>query len=111
MKKIEIILKPSNVDAVQHALSEAGLTGLILSDVRGMRGQKSRMLYRGHEYVVDFMPKVRLEILVANELVNRVVGIIRSAVRSAHLGDEMGMILVFPVEQAHSVLSVATPVG
>jgi len=70
--------------------------------------QKSRMLYRGNEYVVDFMPKVRLEILVPNDLVNRVVKVIRSVARSTHLGDELGTILVFPVEGTHSVFSVAT---
>src|SRR6267378_4464396 len=75
-----------------------GVTRLTLSDVRTMGSQKSRMLYRGNEYVVDFMPKVRLEILVPNDLVNRVVKVIRSTARSAHLGDETGTILIFPVE-------------
>ena len=111
MKKIETIIKPSRVDAMQQALSEAGITSLTLTDVRGIGGQKRRMLYRGNEYVVDVLPKVRLEILVANELVSRVVRIIRSVARSAIPAEEMGMILVFPVEETHSVFSVATPVG
>ena len=111
MKRIETVIKPSSVDAVQQALKAAGVSGLTLSDVRTMGGQKSRMLYRGNEYEVDFMPKVRLEILVPNDFVNRVVKVIRSVARSTHLGDELGTILVFPVEAAHSVFSVATSVG
>jgi nitrogen regulatory protein P-II 1 len=111
MKRIEIIIKPSSVEDLKQALTEAGVTGLTLSDVRTMGGQKSRQFYRGTEYVVDLLPKVRLEILVPNDFVNRVVKIIRSLARSAHLGDETGTILVFPVEAAHSVFSVATTVG
>jgi nitrogen regulatory protein P-II 1 len=111
MKRIETIIQPSRVEAVEQALTAAGITGLTLSDVRTKGGQQTRMLYRGNEYVVDFMPKVRLEILVPNDFVNRVVKIIRSLARSAHLGDETGMILVFPVEAAHSVFSVATTAG
>jgi len=98
MKRIETVIQPSSVDAVQQALTAAGVTRLTLSDVRTMGSQKSRMLYRGNEYVVDFMPKVRLEILVPNDFVNRVVKVIRSTARSAHLGDETGTILIFPVE-------------
>ncbi|HEY4729978.1 MAG TPA: P-II family nitrogen regulator [Myxococcales bacterium] len=111
MKRIETVIKPSSVNAMQQALTAAGVTGLSLSDVRSLGSQKSRMLYRGTEYVVDFTPKVRLEILVPNDLVNSVVKIIRSVARSTHLGDELGTILVFPVEGAHSVFSVATTVG
>jgi len=111
MKRIETIIKPSSVDAVHEALTAAGITGLTLSDVRTKGAQKSRMLYRGNEYEVDLMPKVRLEILVPNDRVNRAVKVIRSVARSAHLGDELGTILVFPVEEAHSVFSLATTVG
>lgn len=111
MKKIETIIKPSRVGAMQQALSEAGITGLTMSDVRGMGRHKDRMLYRGNEYVVDFIPKVKLEIVVSNELVSRVVNVIRSVARSAIPAEEIGAILVFPVDQTHSVFSVATPVG
>jgi nitrogen regulatory protein P-II 1 len=111
MKRIETIIKASSVEPVKQALTAAGVTGLTLSDVRTMGGEKSRMLYRGTEYVVDFLPKVRLEILVPNDFVNRVVKVIRSVARSTHLGDELGTILVFPVEGAHSVFSVRTTVG
>ena len=111
MKRIETIIKPSSVEAVKQARTAAGVTGLTLSDVRTIGSEKSRMLYRGNEYVVDFMPKVRLEILVPNDVVNRVVKIIRSLARSADPGDHTGTILVFPVEAAHSVFSVATTAG
>ena len=92
MKKIETIIKPSRVGAMQQALSEAGITGLTMSDVRGMGRHKDRMLYRGNEYVVDFIPKVKLEIVVSNELVSRVVNVIRSVARSAIPAEEIGAI-------------------
>ena len=106
MKKIEAIIKPFQVDAVKEALSESGVNILTVSDVTGTSRQKGRTFYRGLEYVTDVIPKAKLEIVVANEIVSRVVRAIRSAA-----GYGVEMIVVLPIEETHSVFAMMAPVG
>src|SRR4051812_49346986 len=99
MKKIEAIVRPSKLDEVKEALSAAGVSGMMVTDVRGFGRQKGHTeLYRGAEYVVDFVPKVRLEVVVEDSLVERVVEAIASAAHSGRIGD--GKIFVSHVEEA-----------
>ncbi len=99
MKKIEAIIKPHKLDAVKDALTDAGVGGLTLSEVKGMGRQRGHTeLYRGAEYVVDLVPKVKIEIVVADEMLARVVAAIESAARTGSVGD--GKIFVFAVEEA-----------
>jgi len=99
MKLIKAIIKPFKLDAVKDALTEAGVTGLTLSEVKGMGRQKGHTeLYRGAEYTVDLLPKVKLEVVVADELVGRVIEAIMTAARTGSVGD--GKIFVLPVEEA-----------
>jgi nitrogen regulatory protein P-II 1 len=98
MKKIEAIIKPFKLDEVREALSEIGVTGLTVTEVKGFGRQKGHTeLYRGAEYVVDFLPKVKLEIVVADSLVERAMEAIINAARTGKIGD--GKIFVMPVEQ------------
>ena len=98
MKKIEAIIKPFKLDEVREALSEIGITGLTVTEVKGFGRQKGHTeLYRGAEYVVDFLPKVKIEAAVADELVDRVIEAIEGAARTGKIGD--GKIFVFPIEQ------------
>jgi nitrogen regulatory protein P-II 1 len=98
MKKIEAILKPFKLDEVREALSEIGVTGLTVTEVKGFGRQKGHTeLYRGAEYVVDFLPKVKVEIVVAAAMVDRVVEAIITAARTGKIGD--GKIFVTSVEQ------------
>ncbi|PCJ30718.1 MAG: transcriptional regulator [Gammaproteobacteria bacterium] len=98
MKKIEAIIKPFKLDAVREALSEIGIMGLTVSEVKGFGRQKGHTeLYRGAEYVVDFLPKVKLEIVIADEQVNSCVDEIIKAAHTGRIGD--GKIFVSPVEQ------------
>ena len=98
MKKIEAIVKPFKLDEVREALSEIGVTGLTVTDVKGFGRQKGHTeLYRGAEYVVDFLPKVKVEVVVSDALVERAIeAVIRSA-RTGKIGD--GKIFVSSVEQ------------
>jgi nitrogen regulatory protein PII len=99
MKKIEAIIKPHKLDAVKEALTDAGVSGLTLSEVKGMGRQRGHTeLYRGAEYVVDLVPKVKVEIVVADEMLARVLSAIESAARTGSVGD--GKIFVFAVEEA-----------
>ena len=99
MKLIKAIVKPFKLDAVKDALGEAGVTGLTLSEVKGMGRQKGHTeLYRGAEYTVDLVPKVEIDIVVADELVGRVVEAILTAAKTGSVGD--GKIFVLPVEEA-----------
>ena len=99
MKLIKAIIKPFKLNAVKDALTEAGVTGLTLSEVKGMGRQKGHTeLYRGAEYTVDLLPKVKLEVVVADELVGRVIEAIMTAARTGSVGD--GKIFVLPVEEA-----------
>ena len=98
MKKIEAIIKPFKLDEVREALSEIGVTGLTVAEVKGFGRQKGHTeLYRGAEYVVDFLPKVKIEVVVAASLLDRVVEAIIAAARTGKIGD--GKIFVLPVEQ------------
>ena len=97
MKKIEAIIKPFKLDDVREALSEAGITGLTVTEVKGFGRQKGHTeLYRGAEYVVDFLPKVKLEVVVADSHVDRCIEAIVQGARTGKIGD--GKIFVYPVE-------------
>ena len=99
MKKIEAIIKPFKLDDVREALTEIGITGMTVSEVKGFGRQKGHTeIYRGAEYAVDFLPKVKLEIVVADSMAERVVETIAEAARSGKIGD--GKIFVLPVEEA-----------
>ena len=98
MKKIEAIIKPFKLDEVREALSEVGVAGLTVTEVKGFGRQKGHTeLYRGAEYVVDFLPKVKIEIVVADHLVDMVIESIIKAAHTGKIGD--GKIFVLPVEQ------------
>ena len=99
MKKIEAIIKPFKLDDVKEALQEVGVQGLSVTEIKGFGRQKGHTeLYRGAEYVVDFLPKVKIEAVVPDELVESAVEAIVSAARTEKIGD--GKIFVTPVEQA-----------
>ena len=99
MKKIEAIIKPFKLDEVKEALQEAGIQGLSVTEVKGFGRQKGHTeLYRGAEYVVDFLPKVKIEVVLADDLVEAAVEAIVSAARTDKIGD--GKIFVSSVEQA-----------
>ncbi|MFY0621366.1 MAG: P-II family nitrogen regulator [Pelagimonas sp.] len=99
MKKIEAIIKPFKQDEVKEALQEAGIQGLTMSEVKGFGRQKGHTeLYRGAEYVVDFLPKVKIEIVLDDDMVDAAIEAITSAAKTDKIGD--GKIFVSPVEQA-----------
>lgn len=99
MKLISAIVKPFKLDEVREALSEVGISGLTVTEVKGFGRQKGHTeLYRGAEYIVDFLPKVRIEVVVPDTLVDKVVEAIVSAARTGKIGD--GKIFVLDVEQA-----------
>jgi nitrogen regulatory protein P-II 1 len=98
MKKIEAIIKPFKLDDVREALSDIGITGLTVSEVKGFGRQKGHTeLYRGAEYVVDFLPKLKLEIIITAEQLDECVQTIIKAANTGKIGD--GKIFVMPVEQ------------
>ena len=98
MKKIEAIIKPFKLDEVREALSEIGVTGLTVTEVKGFGRQKGHTeLYRGAEYVVDFLPKVKVEVIVGDALVERAIESLVKAARTGKIGD--GKIFVTNVEQ------------
>ncbi len=97
MKKIEAIIKPFKLDEVREALSEIGVTGLTVTEVKGFGRQKGHTeLYRGAEYVVDFLPKVKVEVVVPNDLVDRAIEAVIKAARTGKIGD--GKIFVTGIE-------------
>ena len=99
MKKIEAVIKPFKVDEVREALAECGVTGLTVTDVKGFGRQKGHTeLYRGAEYVVDFLPKVKLEVVVPARLLDQAIEAIIRAARTGKIGD--GKIFVTSVEEA-----------
>jgi nitrogen regulatory protein P-II 1 len=99
VKKIEAIIKPFKLDDVKDALHEVGVSGITVTEVKGFGRQKGHTeLYRGAEYVVDFLPKVKIEVVVEDELVARAVEAIENGARTGRIGD--GKIFVLPVEQA-----------
>ena len=98
MRKIEAIIKPFKLDEVREALSEIGVTGLTVTEVKGFGRQKGHTeLYRGAEYVVDFLPKVKVEVIIADSGVERAIDAIVKAARTGKIGD--GKIFVTEVEQ------------
>jgi nitrogen regulatory protein P-II 1 len=99
MRKVEAIIKPFKLDEVKDALSALGIQGLTVSEVKGFGRQKGHTeLYRGAEYVVDFLPKIKLEIVVADAMVDQVVQAICDAANSGRIGD--GKIFVLPIEES-----------
>jgi nitrogen regulatory protein P-II 1 len=99
MKKVEAVIKPFKLDDVKDALHDAGVSGITVTEVKGFGRQKGHTeLYRGAEYVVDFLPKVKVEAVVEDDQVERVVEAIETAARTGRIGD--GKIFVLPVEQA-----------
>lgn len=99
MKKVEAIIKPFKLDDVREALSDAGITGLTVSEVRGYGRQKGHTeTYRGAEYKIEFLPKVKLEIVIAEELLERCIEAIIRTAATGKIGD--GKIFVFNVERA-----------
>ena len=98
MKKIEAIIKPFKLDEVREALSEVGVTGLTVTEVKGFGRQKGHTeLYRGAEYVVDFLPKVKIEVIIAESTVEQAIEAIVKSARTGKIGD--GKIFVFDLEQ------------
>ena len=98
MKKIEAVIKPFKLDEVREALSEVGVTGLTVTEVKGFGRQKGHTeLYRGAEYVVDFLPKVKVEVVAADKDVQNILDAIIKAARTGKIGD--GKIFVNTVEQ------------
>jgi len=98
MKKIEAIIKPFKLDEVKEALNEIGIKGITVSEVKGFGRQKGHTeLYRGTEYVVDFLPKIKLEIVVKEEFVAKVVETIVTTARTGRIGD--GKVFVLAVEE------------
>jgi nitrogen regulatory protein P-II 1 len=99
MKKIEAIIKPFKLDEAKEALSSIGVQGITVSEVKGFGRQKGHTeLYRGAEYVVDFLPKIKLEIVVPDDLVEKVTASILESCQTGRIGD--GKIFVLPLEQA-----------
>ncbi|NJD37416.1 MAG: P-II family nitrogen regulator [Geobacter sp.] len=97
MKKVEAIIKPFKLDEVKEALNEIGIQGITISEVKGFGRQKGHTeLYRGAEYVVDFIPKIKLEIIVSDAVLPNVVDVIEKSAKTGRIGD--GKIFVTPVE-------------
>jgi nitrogen regulatory protein P-II 1 len=99
MKKIEAIIKPFKLDEVKEALQAVGLQGITVTEAKGFGRQKGHTeLYRGAEYVVDFLPKVKIEVVIGDELVDKAVEAIQNAARTGRIGD--GKIFISTIEQA-----------
>jgi nitrogen regulatory protein P-II 1 len=99
MKKIEAIIKPFKLDEVKNALHEVGVTGMTVTEVKGFGRQKGHTeVYRGAEYVIDFLPKLKIEVVLDDSLVERAVLAVQDAARTDKIGD--GKIFVVPVDQA-----------
>jgi nitrogen regulatory protein P-II 1 len=97
MKKIEAVIKPFKLDEVKDALNEIGIQGMTVTEVKGFGRQKGHTeLYRGAEYVVDFIPKIKIEIVTSEALAPKVVKVIATAAKTGKIGD--GKIFVYPVE-------------
>ena len=99
MKKIEAIIKPFKLDEVKDALSEIGIEGMTVTEVKGFGRQKGQTeIYRGSEYTVDFLPKVKVEIVLSDEIADTAVEAIVKSAKTGKIGD--GKVFVLPVEQA-----------
>ena len=98
MKKIEAIVKPFKLDEVKEALAKQGIQGMTVSEVKGFGRQKGHTeLYRGAEYVVDFLPKIKIEMIVDDHVAQSAVEVIQSAARTGRIGD--GKIFILPVDE------------
>lgn len=99
MKKIDAIIKPYKLDDVKDALNEIGIKGMTISEVKGYGRQKGhKEIYRGAEYVVDFVPKIKIEVVVSVDMVDKAIEVIRNAANTGKIGD--GKIFVTPVDIA-----------
>lgn len=99
MKLIEAVIKPFKMDEVKDALNEIGIEGITISEVKGFGRQKGHTeLYRGAEYVVDFIPKIKMEIAVSDEMVGKVVETIENTAKTGRIGD--GKIFIIPLDDA-----------
>ncbi|MBI3600559.1 MAG: P-II family nitrogen regulator [Nitrospinae bacterium] len=99
MKKIEAIIKPFRLDELKQALSDINIYGMTVTEVKGFGRQKGHTeLYRGAEYTIDFLPKLKVEIVTNDETVEKVIEVIKNSVRTGKIGD--GKIFVIPVEEA-----------
>ena len=99
MKKIEAIIKPFKLDDVKEALTELGVVGMTVTEVRGFGRQKGHTeLYRGAEYTVDFLPKVKIEVVVADGMVDKIVSTIVAAAKTGSIGD--GKVFVLPINES-----------
>jgi len=99
MKKIEAIIKPFKLDEVKEALHEVGLQGITVTEAKGFGRQKGHTeLYRGGEYTVDFLPKIKVEVVVPDNLVDKVAGVLAGAAKTGNIGD--GKIFIQPVDTA-----------
>ena len=97
MKKVEAIIKPFKLEEVKEALNALGIQGMTVSEVKGFGRQKGHTeLYRGAEYIVDFLPKVKIEVVVKDEILNQVLDAVTEAAKTGRIGD--GKIFVIPVE-------------
>lgn len=98
LKKVEAIIKPFKLDEVKETLNEIGIQGITIAEVKGFGRQKGHTeLYRGAEYVVDFIPKIKIEIIVSDDMVTKVIDTIEQAAKTGRIGD--GKIFVTPVEE------------
>jgi nitrogen regulatory protein P-II 1 len=98
MKKIEAIIKPFKLDEVKEALQSAGVQGITISEVKGFGRQKGHTeLYRGAEYVVDFVPKIKLEVVVTDEMASQVVDVILKSAQTGRIGD--GKVFILPIDE------------
>ena len=99
MKKIEAIIKPFKLDDVKDALHEVGVSGITVTEVKGFGRQKGHTeLYRGSEYTVDFLPKVKIEVVVGDGMVDKVVSVIVGAAKTGSIGD--GKVFVLPIDES-----------
>jgi nitrogen regulatory protein P-II 1 len=99
MKKVEAVIKPFKLDDVKEALTQLGVHGMTVTEVRGFGRQKGHTeLYRGSEYTIDFLPKVKIEVVVSNDMVDKVVSAIASAAKTGSIGD--GKVFVLPMGEA-----------
>ena len=98
MKKVEAIIKPFKLDDVKESLKEVGVQGLTVTEVKGFGRQKGHTeLYRGAEYVIDFLPKIKLEIVVSDDMVTKVIDAIMDSAKTGKIGD--GNIFIIPMEE------------
>lgn len=99
MKKIEAIIKPFKLDEVKEALQEIGLQGITVTEAKGFGRQKGHTeLYRGAEYVVDFLPKAKIEIVISDDMADKAVDVIQNAAKTGRIGD--GKIFIYSIEDA-----------